>query len=81
MTFTEPQTQWQCDEGKAPFPGFNIGCNGILSYTAPGSYNGTSTFWECQTGDNGEANIYTTPGGTVCAPITLTADNCISCGW
>lgn len=40
--------------------------------------NGSSTFYECQTGDNGEANIYTYPGGTNCGEITLTASGCYS---
>ena len=75
MTSPEPQTQWQYDSGKTPFPSFNISCRGVLSY------EGSSTFWECQTGDNGETNIYTTPRGAVCCPITLNADNCITCCW
>lgn len=71
----EPQTQWQCDLNKPPMSGFTIGCGGVVSY------NGDPTFYECQTGDNGEANIYTSPGGTVCDVVTLTADNCMTCGW
>ncbi|OBT74574.1 hypothetical protein VF21_07567 [Pseudogymnoascus sp. 05NY08] len=69
---TPPTTQFQCDQGAAPTPGFSVGCDGALSY------NGNPEFWECQTGDNGEANIYTTEGGTNCGKITLKADGCAS---
>jgi len=69
---TPPTTQFQCDVGATPSSGFSIGCDGTLSY------QGSSTFWECQTGDNGEANIYTSPGGTNCGQITLTTDGCFS---
>lgn len=67
---TSPTTQFQCDQGASPTTGFTIDCNGIVSY------DGSSVFYECQTGDNGEANIYTKPGGTSCATITLKADGC-----
>jgi len=70
---TPPTSQFQCDTGATPTSGFGIGCDGTVSY------NGGTTFWECQTGDNGEANIYLTPGGTNCGEITLTADACGSC--
>jgi len=64
-------TQWQCDLNRPPVGGFNIGDGGQLAY------NGSSTFYECQTGEDDEANIYTTPAGnTNCLPITLTADRC-----
>jgi Ubiquitin 3 binding protein But2 C-terminal domain len=53
-------------------PGFYIGCDGTIAY------NGGTTFYECQTGDHGEANIYLTPGGTNCGQITLNADSCSS---
>lgn len=66
-----PTTQWQCDYGASPESGFSIGCDGTIAY------NGDTTFYECQTGDNGEANIYSTPGGTNCGTVTLTADNCL----
>jgi len=70
---TPPTSQWQCDTGATPTGGFSIGCDGTVAY------NGGTTFWECQTGDNGEANIYLTPGGTNCGEITLKADGCGSC--
>lgn len=70
---TSPETQFQCDLNSAAAPGFSIGCDGLLSH------NGLTTFWECQTGQNGEQNIYTTPGGTACTQITLAVQggNCI----
>jgi hypothetical protein len=52
--------------------GFSIGCDGTIAY------NGGTTFYECQTGDHGEANLYLNPGGTVCGPVTLKADSCFS---
>ncbi|KAI9732697.1 MAG: hypothetical protein M1818_007431 [Claussenomyces sp. TS43310] len=67
---TPPTTQFQCDSGASPTTGFSVGCDGTVSY------GGSTTFYECQTGDNGEVNIYTQPKGTQCAKITLTADSC-----
>jgi hypothetical protein len=69
--FPAPTTQFQCDQGAAPTNGFSITCDGLLSY------NGSTTFYECQTGEQGEANIYTSPGGTNCGSITLKADSCL----
>ncbi|KAK0116533.1 hypothetical protein ONS95_013547 [Cadophora gregata] len=65
-------TQYQCDSGVPPASGFSIGCDGTVAY------NGSPTFWECQTGDHGEANIYIRPGGINCGEITLKADGCFS---
>jgi hypothetical protein len=67
-----PTTQWQCDTGATSTSGFSIGCDGTIAY------NGGTTFWECQTGDHGEANIYSTPGGSNCGQVTLKADSCFS---
>jgi len=69
---TPPTSQFQCDVGATPTSGFSIGCDGTISY------NGGSTFYECQTGDNGEANVYLTPGGINCGKITLKSDGCFS---
>jgi len=69
---TPPTTQFQCDVGATPTSGFSVGCDGTISY------NGGTTFYECQTGDQGEANIYLTPGGVNCGEITLKADGCFS---
>lgn len=68
---TPPTTQFQCDSGASPTTGFSVGSDGTLSY------NGSTKFYVCQTGDNGE-NIYTTTTSaqTGCSEITLTADNC-----
>lgn len=71
-TITAPTTQWQCDTGATPTSGFSIDSDGTIAY------NGDTTFWECQTGDDGEANIYSSPGGTNCGTVTLTADSCFS---
>lgn len=51
-----------------------MGCDGTLSS------NGNSNFFACQTGDNGELNIYTQTGlgQTGCVSIKLTADGCKS---
>lgn len=68
---TPQTTQFQCDQGAGPTPGFSIDCNGLISH------NGSTQFWQCQTGDNSEANIYTTTGGTKCSPIELEASACI----
>lgn len=69
---TPPTSQFQCDTGATPTSGFSIGCDGTIAY------NGGTTFWECQTGDNGEANVYLTPGGSNCGEITLKANGCFS---
>jgi len=69
---TPPTSQFQCDTGATPNSGFSVGCDGTISY------NGGTTFWECQTGDQGEANVYLTPGGSNCGEITLKADGCFS---
>ncbi|EKD17933.1 uncharacterized protein L3040_004473 [Drepanopeziza brunnea f. sp. 'multigermtubi'] len=69
---TPQVTQYQCDDGVPPASGFSIGSDGTLAY------NGGTTFWECQTGQNGGVNIYINPGGTNCGKITLKADACYS---
>ncbi len=68
---TEPTTQFQCDSGANPTPGFSIGCDGTVYY------DGSSQFYACQTGSNGE-NIYTSITGseTGCVSITLHASGC-----
>ncbi len=71
---TPPTTQFQCDAGASPTPGFSVGDGGVLSS------NGNSQFFACPTGAgvNGEFNIYTSPveGQDQCVQITLTANNC-----
>ena len=41
-----PTTQFQCDSGASPATGFSVGCDGTVAY------NGSTTFYECQTGEN-----------------------------
>jgi len=74
---TPPTTQFQCDVGATPTPGFSVGCDGTLSH------GGSDHFVACPTGDNGGYNIYTVPvpNQQGCVDITLTADSCKSgCG-
>lgn len=69
---TPPTTQWQCDVGATPTPGFSVNCQGGFSY------NGGTTFYACPTGDNGGWNIYgkPLPNEPRCQQITLNADQC-----
>ncbi|OKL63341.1 hypothetical protein UA08_01156 [Talaromyces atroroseus] len=70
---TPPTTQWQCDEGATGTSGFSVTGSGDLAY------NGNTTFVACQTGDNGELNIYTNPPSadvSGCVDVTLEADKC-----
>jgi hypothetical protein len=71
---TPPTTQFQCDVGATPTPGFAVGCNGGVTY------QGSDHFIACPTGDNGGYNIYTEPvdGQSKCVDITLMADSCKS---
>ncbi|KAK3719555.1 hypothetical protein LTR37_004413 [Vermiconidia calcicola] len=70
--WTPPTTQNQCDVGAKPDAGFEVGCNGTVSY------KGGSAFYACDTGDNGGKNIYSEPlkGEPTCQPIWLVADDC-----
>ncbi|KAJ5273166.1 hypothetical protein N7478_008291 [Penicillium angulare] len=71
---TPPTTQFQCDEGATPTPGFSISPSGELEY------KGSPDFISCQTGQNGGMNIYTTDSNDLsqCSTVTLTADSCHS---
>ncbi|KAF2836999.1 hypothetical protein M501DRAFT_213428 [Patellaria atrata CBS 101060] len=74
---TPPTSQWQCDQGAAPTPFFNVDCKGQLTY------KNNPKFVACPTGDHGGFNIFTTaPAGQGgCVPLTLEADGCHkSCG-
>lgn len=63
------ERQFQCDHGKAPFTGWNVGCDGIVTF------QGSATFWSCATGDHGGYNIYTDQlPGDYCTMVTLIAD-------
>ncbi|KAK4109256.1 hypothetical protein N656DRAFT_771117 [Canariomyces notabilis] len=66
-----PITQFQCDAGKPPTPGFSIDAyNNLL-------YQGSPSFWACPATDY-EYNIYIKPdfGQTKCFPITLKTSGC-----
>jgi hypothetical protein len=71
---TPPTTQFQCDEGANPTPGFSIGCDGTLTSS------GNPGFSACPTESNGGYNIYTTVPANQqgCVQIVLTADTCSS---
>jgi hypothetical protein len=66
-----PETQVQCDAGKAPAAGFAIASDGTLSY------NSSDTFYACPATDT-EYNIYITPnfGQKKCFSVQLTASGC-----
>lgn len=69
---TPPTTQFQCDVGATPTPGFSITPAGLLEH------NGSPHFIACQTGDHGGMNIHSSepiPLGQ-CVNIHLTADSC-----
>ncbi|MCJ1482956.1 hypothetical protein MMC06_003122 [Schaereria dolodes] len=69
---TSPTTQFQCDSAAAASPGFSIGCDGTLSF------NGSTHFYECATGQNHTNNIYytTTADETGCFEVSLGATSC-----
>ncbi|KAL4986153.1 ubiquitin 3 binding protein But2 C-terminal domain-containing protein [Aspergillus falconensis] len=74
---TPPTTQFQCDLGGNPTPGFSVDSSGLLGY------NGQTSFVACATGENGEMNIYTSPNSgdvTGCVSVQLTADSCLGTG-
>ncbi|KAI0905659.1 hypothetical protein F4823DRAFT_627682 [Ustulina deusta] len=68
--WTPPTFTLQCDKNQLPDHGFQIGCDGALSF------NGQSVFYECPTGQGDEVNIYLRPNGNQCHEITIQADNC-----
>ena len=70
--WTPPTKVLQCDVQQVPEPGFEIGCDGTVSY------NGTTTFWECDAGEKEEVNIYLEYDEYAqgCSEITLTANGC-----
>ncbi|KAI2622386.1 hypothetical protein GGR54DRAFT_629929 [Hypoxylon sp. NC1633] len=68
--WTPPTSVFQCDWNQQPDHGFTIGCYGGVSY------RDQSTFYECQTGDGDEVNLYLQPRGVNCSKITLHADSC-----
>ncbi|KAL7821831.1 ubiquitin 3 binding protein But2 C-terminal domain-containing protein [Trichoderma gracile] len=71
--WTPPAHVLQCDKNQKPDDGFEVGCDGSVSY------NGQTQFWECQTGEEGQYNVYLEDGhGVNCSKITLKADSCRS---
>ncbi|EHK40052.1 hypothetical protein TRIATDRAFT_42133 [Trichoderma atroviride IMI 206040] len=71
--WTPPAHVLQCDKNQNPDNGFKVGCDGSVSF------NGQTEFWECQTGESGQYNVYLNGGqGVNCHQITLKADNCHS---
>ncbi|KAL7945061.1 ubiquitin 3 binding protein But2 C-terminal domain-containing protein [Trichoderma barbatum] len=71
--WTPPTRVLQCDWNQVPDNGFKVGCDGCVSF------NGQTEFWECQTGERGQYNVYLKGGqGVNCNKITLYADNCRS---
>ncbi|KAJ5493073.1 hypothetical protein N7539_001819 [Penicillium diatomitis] len=69
---TPPTTQFQCDTGATPTPGFSVNSQGKLTY------NGSTKFYACETGQNGGLNIYTQLSSALsnCKSIELNADSC-----
>ncbi|KAK0757765.1 hypothetical protein N5P37_009781 [Trichoderma harzianum] len=71
--WTPPTHVLQCDKNQTPDNGFKVGCDGRVSY------NGQTEFWECQTGESGQYNVYLNGGqGVNCNKISLYADSCHS---
>ncbi|KAI0410025.1 ubiquitin 3 binding protein But2 C-terminal domain-containing protein [Xylaria palmicola] len=68
--WTPPTFTLQCDQNQPPDHGFQIGCDGSLSF------NGQSVFYECPTGEGDEVNIYLRPTSDQCHEITIEADSC-----
>lgn len=71
LDITAPTGVLQCDEGQVPDDGFEIGCDGSVSY------KGQDTFYECATGEDGQYNVYLKPEqGSNCGEVTLMSDGC-----
>ncbi|KAG5968001.1 hypothetical protein E4U58_002044 [Claviceps cyperi] len=69
--WTPPAHVLQCDKDQAPESGFEIGCDGRISF------HGQSNFYYCATDNRSQWNIYQKPGaGTNCSQITIIADGC-----
>ncbi|KAJ5937513.1 hypothetical protein N7454_003855 [Penicillium verhagenii] len=69
---TTETTQFQCDQGATGTSGFTIASSGLLSF------DGSSSFIACQTGEDNGSNIYTTNSTSVteCVSVKLTGDSC-----
>ncbi|KAJ5887107.1 hypothetical protein N7504_011154 [Penicillium tannophilum] len=69
---TSETTQFQCDEGATGTSGFSLASSGLLSFDS------SSSFIACQTGEDNGRNIYTTNSTSVteCISIQLMGDSC-----
>lgn len=65
-----PTKVLQCDENANPGSGWSIDCHGAVSF------NGQTEFWECDTGEDGQYNLYLEESGENCGKVTFTADGC-----
>ncbi|KAI1120139.1 hypothetical protein F5Y10DRAFT_273364 [Nemania abortiva] len=72
--WTPPALILQCDPGQTPEAGFSIGCDGAVSF------QGQSTFYECDTGADNLTMLYLAPNGSRCGQITLRSDACFPAG-
>jgi hypothetical protein len=74
---TPPTTQFQCDTGATPTPGFSISSSGMLEF------NGSPKFIVCETGQNGGENIHTAEPIDLgqCSNVELKADSCAGSGF
>ncbi|RYO85252.1 hypothetical protein DL766_000104 [Monosporascus sp. MC13-8B] len=70
--WTPPSMVLQCDENQTPETGFEMGCDGLVSF------RGQKTFYECDAGEKDEVNIYLTldENAQNCHETTLSADGC-----
>ncbi|RYP71125.1 hypothetical protein DL771_005059 [Monosporascus sp. 5C6A] len=70
--WTPPSMVLQCDENQTPETGFEISCDGSVSF------KNQKTFYECDAGEKDEVNIYLTLNENAqnCHEITLSADGC-----
>lgn len=68
--WTPPTHLLQCDEGQTPDDGWEIGCDGAVTW------KGHTSFYECDTDQEGQYNLYLMESGTNCNKVTLMADGC-----
>lgn len=67
-----PEKVLQCDDNQTPETGFEIGCDGSVTF------NGKDTFYECETDQKDQFNIYLEKpsAGVNCGEVKLSADSC-----
>ncbi|KAG6325154.1 hypothetical protein E4U22_004336 [Claviceps purpurea] len=72
--WTPPAGTLQCGKDQIPESGFEIGCDGLVSFHGQSNFY---HFYQCATDNRNQWNIYQKPGaGTNCGQITLVADGC-----